>query len=333
MAAPTFGTSNPQALDPYPIESVLAKEATGGSAAQAQNMLELYQMQRKAAGNVYGDELQQQHEFARQQLQQQLEEQYLKAIPENAKAGTLGIMAASPTYSRGLAGVDPSVVSGIIQRAQEGQEAETFGKAATGFQHASEGGLLLPQNAVPGLKNLAPGVLTDTSRVRQEQIKAASRAASDASHSSGVKEPGESTQVENKYGGLSTVTRPKGMSDEQWDATLARRYGKHPVDPPAQPESLPGVKPATSGGQDTTTKPATTTTTATTPQNTAAGARKIQDDILKNMPKLAAEPTLKGVHDNIQRGIVMNGGKPKVQQDKSGRWHVIGGDGQPILLR
>ena len=129
MAAPTFGTSNPQALDPYPIESVLAKEATGGSAAQAQNMLELYQMQRKAAGNVYGDELQQQHEFARQQLQQQLEEQYLKAIPENAKAGTLGIMAASPTYSRGLAGVDPSVVSGIIQRAQEGQEAETFGKA------------------------------------------------------------------------------------------------------------------------------------------------------------------------------------------------------------
>ena len=66
-----YGSYNPAAVDPYPIETNLAAKAFPDS-AQAFSALNLYQDQRLAAANQYGQELDKQHEFNRQQLAQQL---------------------------------------------------------------------------------------------------------------------------------------------------------------------------------------------------------------------------------------------------------------------
>src|SRR3954468_11448778 len=81
MAAPSYGAYQPGAVDPWSIETSLANAAIT-SPADAQGMLSSYQQQRQAQGYVYGQEAERQHDFAKQQLADQMTQARLKLIPE-----------------------------------------------------------------------------------------------------------------------------------------------------------------------------------------------------------------------------------------------------------
>jgi len=153
MPLASYNPGNPAATDAWNIESTLAPLAVGGSQSEAQQMLDMYRNERLAQSNVYGQNLAQEHQFAYDQLRQQMQEAYLKAIPEMNKAGTLGIMASSPLYSAGLAGADPSVVADTIQRQQQAEDAKTFQAGMTGLNQGSQGGYQVanPNAVIPGL--------------------------------------------------------------------------------------------------------------------------------------------------------------------------------------
>jgi hypothetical protein len=153
-----YGTTNPRGMDPWPIEQTLAPLAAAGSSANAQRMLGDYQTQREIAGNVYGQDLEQQHAFAYQQLQQQMQENYIKAAMEAVKTRG-GISALNAVAPGALANLDPSVASGIeggltsLQNAQILKDAGAgaysaveAGRGPTDAQaYAASGGLLGPQ--------------------------------------------------------------------------------------------------------------------------------------------------------------------------------------------
>jgi hypothetical protein len=103
MAAPTYGSYQPGAVDPWSIESTALQEALKGN-PDAQGWLSSYQQQRQAQTNVYGQQAEQQHEFAKQQLAQQMAEARLKALYEmTGKTGANALIAGG-----GIEGLGPS---------------------------------------------------------------------------------------------------------------------------------------------------------------------------------------------------------------------------------
>ena len=172
MPVTSYGAYNPNAVDPWPIEQTLAPLAVGGSQAEAQNMLNMYQKQREAAGNVYGDELARQHEFNRQQLAQQLYEAKLKEMAPllNAPGGAhlLG-QGGIPGMDMGT---DPGTMQGIIGAADAAQQAKQFGEAGKGAEGFSNAGYMIAGNALPGLAPGTPLVQTENARLAAERIRA-----------------------------------------------------------------------------------------------------------------------------------------------------------------
>ena len=226
MPTATYGSTNPAGVDPWPIETNLAQLAVGGSQAEAQNMLENYQQERLAQTNAYGQDMEKQHQVAYQQLAQQLQENYLKAIPEFAKSGTLDILANAPQYQGAFGGASSDVIQDAIRRATMGQTAETFQKAGTGFNQFAQGGLQVDPNAVPGMAGVK-GTLTDPALVRAAQIRANAQMAS-ARIGAGGGRMTVSSDIPSDQGGFVHISQGKvapGDVDATIDAqtALARR--------------------------------------------------------------------------------------------------------------
>jgi hypothetical protein len=207
MPLATYGSTNPAGVDPWPIETNLAQLATGGSTAEAQNMLENYQQERLAQTNAYNQDLVGQHAFAYQQLAQQMQENYLKAIPEFAKSGTLDILANAPQYAGAFGGASPDVIQDAIRRATMGQTAETFQKSGTGFNQFAQGGLQVDPNAVPGMAGVK-GTLTDPALVRAAQIRANAQIAA-AGIGAGGGRMTVSSDIPSELGGFVHVSQGK----------------------------------------------------------------------------------------------------------------------------
>lgn len=170
MAAPTYGTTNPRALEPWAIENTLAPLAYAGDRSQLQSELGSYQIARNTAEGQYGIQQAQQHEFAKQQLAQQLYEARLKEFPTIAKLpGGAQFMSQGGIPGMDMGG-DPGALAGLAQAGNIAQGAENFMHAGAGFRDFSEGGWLQNPQQIPGMAG-AEGVLTDNSRVRAELIK------------------------------------------------------------------------------------------------------------------------------------------------------------------
>src|SRR4051794_1398647 len=121
MAASSYGAYQPGAVDPWNIETTLAKEAIT-SPADAQRMLGSYEQQRQAQGYVYGQAADQQHEFAKQQLIAQMQEARNKLIPELVGKPGGGQFLASG----GIQGVGPGDGSNAAAWAGLGQAGQQF---------------------------------------------------------------------------------------------------------------------------------------------------------------------------------------------------------------
>jgi hypothetical protein len=185
MPVSSYGAYNPAAVDPWPIEQTLAPLATAGSSANAQRMLGDYQTQREQASNIYGMELDKQHQFNRDQLAQQLYEAKLKEMAPLLNApGGAHLLGAGGIPGMNM-GTDPTVMQGIIGAADLSQQSKNFQQAGTGYNQFAQGGAQVDLSAVPGMQGVNAGV-TSPALVRAALIRA--QATRDAAASRGAQE-------------------------------------------------------------------------------------------------------------------------------------------------
>ncbi|HEY4384386.1 MAG TPA: hypothetical protein VGN34_07935 [Ktedonobacteraceae bacterium] len=328
-----YGTLNPASIDPYPIETPLATEATGGSAAIANAMLNTYQRQRLDSENAAYSELQGQHQFARDQLAQQLAEARMKAVPEFFKAGLGGV--AGGEY--GLVDPNDPNVQQAIQQYNDMQSTERFQKGATGLNQATMGGFQPSgdqASAITGVTNLAQNIDTPAQMKLKGDL---ARAAASAARGN---EPGAPSVTKSgpPVGGVQTnfTYGPKThLTQAQIDADFASRTANSQVTP-----KIPGLPPAPAsttmaqrdpGGSQDTTQSTVTAPTKSGPrmpadvkimQNDDPQVSRLQKSVVANyttMPKATA--------DDIRRGSTGNGGQPIIAMTPKGP-AAVGASGQ-----
>jgi len=174
-----YGTFNPNAVDPFPIETTLAHDAYGQYPAEAQTQLDYYQLERQRNANLYGQELEAQHEQFRQNLAQQMYEHNIKGLTELAKApGGLQLARASPYYQGILGGADDPTVLSVIAQQLEAQNATNLEHGGAGLLSAVNAGVAVPNTAnVPGVRQMGNLPIGDPVAVRDALINANARIA------------------------------------------------------------------------------------------------------------------------------------------------------------
>jgi hypothetical protein len=218
MAATTsgYGAYNPAAVDPYPIESVLAKIVGEANPINAQNMLNTYQVQRETDAGNYGHEMALQHDFAKQQLAQQLQEQYLKSGMDAVQhRGGLTVMDAIAPGSLGnLSLADRASLEGGLTGLQNAKILEQSG---AGAKSAAEAGRDITDDQAARASNGLLGPYGTPLSTRNIMLK---EAGSNARHASGPGGPGNLSVTigdQPDYPGMTFSGRvPKGMDLPTW---------------------------------------------------------------------------------------------------------------------
>ena len=316
MPLSMYGNTNPKGLEPFQIESTLAPLAVGNNQAEAQMMLENYQQQRQAATNLYGQDLQDQHQAFYDQLKNQMAMEQLKSVPEYAKAGVLPILASQPGQTA-FGGADPNAIQGVITNLQQNQDAKNFQAGATGANQLSQAGQPVDTSTVPGVSGITSlGPYRGPAIVQSAQLKLQGDLARAAAASSATNLPRISRQVPNEYNGIDTISLPPRMTQAQRDAYMQDQgIPKTDTQMPAQP--LPGTNNATA--------PASTAPPiqhSKPPQNTAAGVSAAQLAVRANIDTLAQKnPTAAA---DIKAQMANNNGLPDI---------VMGPNGIPIGVR
>jgi len=165
-----YGAYNPAAVDPYPIETDLAKLAVGNSPENAANLLDLYQLQRTTDAANYGHEMGIQHDFAKQQLAQQLKETYLKNAMDAIKThGGVSVFNQLAPESA----IRPDIAGPIETGLGNAQAAITAEHAASAAKHGLEAGF---STDLPRLTGMSGGLLTGQTTPLQLQVQAARNA-------------------------------------------------------------------------------------------------------------------------------------------------------------
>jgi hypothetical protein len=247
MAAPSYGAYQPGAVDPWPIETALQKDAIT-SPADAQGIASVYMNQRIAQGNVYGQEAAQQHEFARQQLIAQMQEARNKLIPELVgKPGGGAFLAGG-----GLQGVGPgdggnaAAWAGLGQAGQQHDFAANLAETGKGVESLSRAGQDVAIQQIPGLQNFQTTGAGEHSDISVEKIKAATSLQLAAQKAKTAGAGGTGTgftvgfDVPNAYGGTDHVSAGKKVPESRIDA-LREARGLHRVDPQTPAQDLPNA--------------------------------------------------------------------------------------------
>jgi len=283
-------------------------------------MLYRYQSDRDAASNQYTNELDTQHQFARQQLSQQLYENQLKALTEATKTpGALDIISSSPQYSGVLGGADPSVVGGVAQHLTNLQNAEQFQKAGAGLASADSAGWQVGNADASRLAG-APVVSGLSRAERVANIGANARIAAAGIRGGQEKQPGiTETLPVGPNGEIRTGSfggRTGLVTNDQINAwKVSHGYASAPV---VQPPPV-DAPPPTSG--KTSLPPAKTEGTGGTGpgvvRNTAPGAAQLQAKAQAYVEGPLRQTDPAGYAD-VKAAQTANGGKPVLQQGKDG---------------
>jgi hypothetical protein len=264
MAAASYGAYQPGAVDPWSIETQLAKEATT-SPAMAQMMLGNYQQERRAQGNVYGEEAAKQHDFAKQQLVAQMTEARNKLIPEIiGKPGGGEFLAGG-----GIQGIGPgdggnaSAWAGLGQAGHQYDFAKNLAEEGKGVESFSRAGQDLALQQIPGLQNFQTTGAGQHSDITVEQMKsntalqlAAAKAARGAKaekdpkvHYNFYGDPTPSGQPNNATVSLPANTPAESV--QRYRDTISRNLGI--ANPSAT--NVPGTTPEGGGGSPRSTPP------------------------------------------------------------------------------
>lgn len=308
MPAASYGQFNPAGIDPWPIESTLA-QAAATSPVRAEQLLENYQQERNAASNVYMGEAAHQHEFAKQQLQNQLYEARMKALPDLiSKPG-----GAAFLQHGGLAGMtpadisaDPSAWAGLVEAGNAANDALNTKNVGQGVQGLSNAGAafsnvsqVLPKLNIPMGENV---------QVQRARIDAASKDRATAARgkgggagSGGVSE--STTYIDPETGrekrASASAKAGPGALDRHLDARGVPRIDRQP-----DAQQLPAATAPPTAGRVPGLKPANTT-------NAAAGVTAAQQHVLANEASVLgkASPTQRQAYLDAKQA---NGGKPHV---------------------
>jgi hypothetical protein len=293
MAAPSYGAYQPGAVDPWPIETALQKDAIT-SPADAQGIASVYMNQRIAQGNVYGQEAAQQHEFARQQLIAQMQEARNKLIPELVgKPGGGAFLAGGGIQGVGPGdGGNPAAWAGLGQAGQQFDFAKNFAEQGKGAESFSRAGQDVALQQIPGLERFKTTGAGEHSDISVERIKAATALQTAAMKAKNAGAGGGSGltigfDVPNAYGGTDHVSAGKKVPESRIDAL--RDHVAARVDPQTPAQDLPGGggnARSGSGNQRHRHKQSVTVRTpppqARPPQNAAAGVPALQQRVTDN---------------------------------------------------
>jgi len=302
-----YGAYNPAAVDPYPIETDLAKLAVGNSPENAANLLDLYQLQRTTDAANYGHEMGIQHDFAKQQLAQQLKETYLKNAMDAVKTrGGLSVYNQLAPEAQ----ISPSIAGPIETGLSDAQAATTAEHAASAAKHGLEAGF---STDLPRLTGMSGGLLTGQTVPLSLQVQASRNAGHGEGGGKGGPPDAGATGVRMTPYGPENYSLPNKWSPEkkeQWRAANLPR-----VEQSADPNPLPGnsgspaTPPATPrSGTNLTPNPARAKPGVVA--NESPGVKAKQQAFMDNMsnPKTQAHP---GFPD-IVAGAKTNGGRPQV---------------------
>jgi hypothetical protein len=340
MTMPTsssgYGVYSPQAIDPFPIETDLAKIiASNNNPDNAMNLLGQYHTERLTSEGNYNQMMQGQHDYARQQLAATIHENNVKALQEGFK--TPGLLDAynSPQYGDITAGINPDVLQRGSTNLRSMQLAEQLQKGGAGLESTTNAGFQ-PDSAQA---SVATGGLAGPQgqpvSTQNAIIAANARLAAARTAAAATGQPSRTVRVINKYGQIENVSfSSKNASDENMD----RFYKEHNMRPiyedgtgkalPSEaqaltPQGRAAAAQSTGGSPNTSAAPATPATQGqrtVRPNNAAAGKRDFQTFVLNNIesPQYQGTPEYKVVKD----GMAKNNGLPFVAQDRTGKWVV-----------
>lgn len=305
MAAPTYGAYQPGAVDPWSIETSLADKAIT-SPAMAQMMLGNYQEERRAQANVYGQQAEQQHQFAKDQLAQQMTEARMKLIPELVgKPGGGEFLAGG-----GIQGIGPgdggnaSAWAGLGTAGHQYDFAKNLAEEGKGVESFSRAGQDMPLQQIPGLQNFQTTGAGEHSDITVEKLKAANAlqlaAAKAARGARAEKDPkvhynfrgdptpsgqqndatlslGLSTPAETVQRARDTITRNLGIANPAANnvpGTTSEGGGgsARSTPPPAAREAVPGLPRAPAATSQAAPSGKTTFNTTPQVQNAAKAA-------------------------------------------------------------
>ena len=330
MAAASYGTYAPQEDQPSSMENTLAHLAYSGysdSPAEAQTALDQYWLERQLNKQDYASQLQDQHQFAMQQLQQQMYEANLKGLYEGGKTpGMLSIMAASPQYAGVFGGADPNAIGDVIARQRQGEDLTNLQHAGTAYNQFAQGGG--DATGLLGAQGINLGPSKGPALVQAAQIRAAAQIAAARLRAAGEGAPTESTTYTNQATGLPTnVHFPKNMTDAQ-KAQWLTAHGVPSVDQTQNSQPLPQAqRDEGTSGKSAAPPPARTNVapapSAQTTSNAASGVRDVQQKVMAILPKLPAAQA-----EDIRAGAARNGGVPLVQSDGKGGYVIVGAKGK-----
>jgi len=329
MPLANYGQTSPAGLDPWPIESTLAPLAVQGNPS-AQRMLGDYQYQRDAANNLYGIDMQQQHEFAKQQLQQQLYEANLKGLAEAKDPTVLQIMANAPGYASVFGGAGAPAISDALARAQQGAAAKNYEAAGKGTEGFSNAGYMVDARGIPGMPPGVPVTQSENVRLAAERLRANATLGAAALRANADKDMTTiSTQVPGTGAGdfhtmsrkvhTRDVTKALAEADAINQDVRDRRAGVTPL----QPNPATTTTTTTGGGQQTSASAAP----ARLDTNSPAGL-KAQQDAIRYADKLAklapTNPAAKAALADLQAPGAMDGTVYRTYKSPTGKTIVQG---------
>lgn len=334
MAAASYGTYAPQEDQPSSMENTLAHLAYSGysdSPAEAQTALDQYWLERQLNKQDYAAQLQDQHQFAMQQLQQQMYEANLKGLYEGGKTpGMLSIMANSPQYAGVFGGADPNAIADVIARQRQGEDLTNLQHAGTAYNQFAQGGG--DATGLLGAQGINLGPSKGPALVQAAQIRAAAQIAAAKLRAQGEAAPTVGTTYTSNVTGLpENVHFPKNMTPDQRKAWL-QSQGVPMIDQQPGNQPLPQAERDTGSAQPPAKGAQAAPIRTNVPPNPAsssnanAGARDVQQKVMANLSRFPP-----GVTADIKAGAAKNGGVPQVVPNGKGGWVIRGDKGQYSL--
>lgn len=249
VTANTYGTYQPKAMEPFPIETNLAIASLGSesgaiSAQNASNLLAQYQGQRQLSGETYGREAAAQHQFAYDQLASQIADQKAKALIDAGDKGGLGLLGTTGY----LQGVDPAAIARRQAQYDAAQGATNLEHAGAGINSMTTAGFQPDAAQVGGVTGFTGLTRQAPVPVQVAQIHAASAAANagDGGPTS-INIPGlPGANGEPPIG--MTFGRKSGIRTPEDAAAYARSHGMPGFQAPVAPGGGGTTAPPPKGG-------------------------------------------------------------------------------------
>lgn len=175
MPTASYGSYSPQEDNPFPIETDLARIASGADPTAALNMLDRYRVERATAMGNYNLAMGGQHDFAKQQLAAQIADNAAKNLKGFMDVpGGYGAIANTPGYGYLTGGASPDQQAAFTGQQTRLQNAEIAQKGGAAAYSLAQAGNPATNESVSGVTGLQTNVGVPIG-VQEAQIKASNQ--------------------------------------------------------------------------------------------------------------------------------------------------------------